>query len=32
VRVQPYADLRRMDFVQVVTSGASGPVAGVAHP
>jgi rod shape-determining protein MreC len=32
VRVQPYADLRRMDFVQVVTSQGSGPVAGVARP
>jgi rod shape-determining protein MreC len=32
VRVHPYADLRRMDFVQVVTSRASGPIAGVARP
>jgi rod shape-determining protein MreC len=32
VRVHPYADLRRMDFVQVVTSKGSGPIAGVAHP
>lgn len=33
VRVTPYADLRRMDFVQVVTdNGITQPVAGVAHP
>jgi rod shape-determining protein MreC len=32
VRVNPYADLRNMDFVQVVTSSGSGPVAGVARP
>jgi rod shape-determining protein MreC len=31
VRVHPYADLRRMDFVQVVTHAPS-PVAGVSHP
>jgi rod shape-determining protein MreC len=31
VRVHPYADLRRMDFVQVVTHAPS-PVAGVTHP
>jgi rod shape-determining protein MreC len=33
VKVAPYADLRRMDFVQVVTSNGSGlSVAGVSHP
>ena len=33
VSVKPYADLRRMDFVQVITDkGAGAPVAGVAHP
>jgi rod shape-determining protein MreC len=31
VRVHPYADLRRMDFVQVVTK-APAPVAGVTRP
>ena len=31
VRVKPYADLRRMDFVDVVTS-APPPVAGVTRP
>jgi rod shape-determining protein MreC len=33
VKVAPYADLRRMDFVQVVTNnGSSLSVAGVSHP
>jgi rod shape-determining protein MreC len=33
VKVAPYADLRRMDFVQVVTNNGSGlSVAGVSHP
>jgi rod shape-determining protein MreC len=33
VRVQPYAELRRMDFVQVVTdNGRAQPIAGVARP
>lgn len=32
VRVHPYADLRRMDFVQIVTGKPSGPVAGVTRP
>jgi rod shape-determining protein MreC len=33
VRVQPYAQLRNMDFVQVVTNnGAGQPAAAVAHP
>jgi rod shape-determining protein MreC len=32
VRVHPYADLRSMDFVQVVISRGSGPVAGLARP
>jgi rod shape-determining protein MreC len=33
VRVKPYADLRRMDFVQVITNnGAPGVTAGVGHP
>jgi rod shape-determining protein MreC len=32
VRVQPYADLRSIDFVQIVTGMPSGPVAGVTHP
>jgi rod shape-determining protein MreC len=33
VRVQPYAQLRNMDFVQVViNNGTSQPTAGVAHP
>jgi rod shape-determining protein MreC len=33
VKVAPYADLRRMDFVQVVTNnGTSLSVAGVSHP
>jgi rod shape-determining protein MreC len=32
VRVHPYADLRRMDFVQIVTGNPTGPVAGVTRP
>jgi rod shape-determining protein MreC len=32
VRVHPYADLRRMDFVQIVTSQPGGTVAAVSHP
>jgi rod shape-determining protein MreC len=33
VRVRPYADLRSMDFVQVVTdNGTSKLTAGVGHP
>jgi rod shape-determining protein MreC len=32
VRVQPYADLRSIDFVQIVTGMPSGPIAGVTHP
>jgi rod shape-determining protein MreC len=32
VRVHPYADLRRMDFVQIVTGKGSGPVATVNQP
>jgi rod shape-determining protein MreC len=32
VRVHPYADLRNIDFVQVVISRGSGPVAGLALP
>jgi rod shape-determining protein MreC len=33
VRVKPYADLRRMDFVQVITNnGTPGVTAGVGHP
>jgi rod shape-determining protein MreC len=32
VRVHPYADLRRMDFVQIVTGKPTGPVAGVTRP
>jgi rod shape-determining protein MreC len=32
VRVYPYADLRRMDFVQVVTGKGSAPVASVSRP
>jgi rod shape-determining protein MreC len=32
VRVQPYADLRRMDFVQIVTRQPRTPVAGVTRP
>jgi cell shape-determining protein MreC len=32
VRVHPYADLRSMDFVQIVTSQPGGTVAGVSQP
>jgi rod shape-determining protein MreC len=32
VRVHPYADLRSMDFVQIVTSPPGGTVAGVSQP
>jgi len=32
VRVHPYADLRSMDFVQIITGQPSGPVAGVGRP
>jgi rod shape-determining protein MreC len=33
VKVTPYADLRRLDFVQVITNNGSGqPVAGVGRP
>ena len=32
VRVKPYADLRRMDFVQIVTDKGNGPVAEVGQP